>query len=327
MPSNSAQYAVRSVNSPRQSSHMNWDDLRFVLALSRATGLTSAARALGINTSSVYRRLEALETSMGVRLFERLRSGYRLTDAGEELTEAASRMESEALDVERRVLGADVRLEGGMRLATSEALMIHVLADHVEEFRAQYPDINLDVALSNRQVDLGRRDADIVIRATSAPPEHLVGRSVGHVNAAAYASRAYLDAKGRGKPIDEYEWIGYDGALAHHRQARWTSDNVPDDRVKLRFDSISAVLAVIVRGVGCGALPCFMADDLPALERLPGTYQETDVQLWVLTHPDLRKSAKIRAGLQFFGSRLSAYQSKLSGQRDAWGCEPTLPPR
>lgn len=295
---------------------MNWDDLRFVLALSRANGLTSAARALGINPSSVYRRLEALEASMGVRLFERLRSGYRLTDAGEELTEAASRMESEVLIVERRVLGADVRLQGSMRLATSEALMIHVLADHVEEFRALYPDVNLDVALSNQHVDLARRDADIVIRATSAPPEHLVGRSVGHVNAAAYASSAYLDAKGRGKPIESYEWVGYDGALAHHRQARWTSDHVPDERVRLRFDSISAVLAVVLRGVGCGALPCFMADGHPELERLPGTYQETDVQMWVLTHPDLRKSAKIRAGLQFFGSRLSAYRSMLSGRTE-----------
>ena len=317
MASNWAQSAPRDVQSPRQSSHLNWDDLRFVLALSRANGLASAARALGVNTSSVYRRLEALETSMGVRLFERLRTGYRLTDAGEELTESASRMEAEALVVERRVLGADVRLEGSMRLATSEAIMIHALADHVEEFRTQYPDIHLDVALSNRQVDLGRRDADIVIRATSAPPEHLVGRSLGPVNAAAYASPAYLDAKGRGKSMAEYEWIGYDGALAHHRQARWTSDHVPDERVKLRFDSISAVLAVVVRGVGCGALPCFIADGNPALERLPGTYQETDVQLWVLTHPDLRKSAKVRAGLQFFGSRLSAYRSKLLGRVEA----------
>lgn len=295
---------------------MNWDDLRFVLALSRATGLTSAARALGVNPSSAYRRLDTLESEMGVRLFERLRSGYRLTAAGEDLTEAASRMESEALNVERRVLGADVRLQGSMRLATSEALMIHILADHVEEFRAQYPDINLDVALSNQHVDLGRRDADIVIRATSAPPEHLVGRSVGHVNAAAYASPGYLDAKGREKPIAAYDWVGYDGALLHHRQARWTSDNVPDDRVKLRFDSISAVLAVVIRGAGCAALPCFVADGHPALERLPGTYQQTDVQMWVLTHPDLKRSARIRAGLQFFGSRLSAYRVRLVGRAD-----------
>jgi hypothetical protein len=86
--------------------------------------------------------------------------------------------------------------------------------------------------------------------------------------------------------------------------------------VKLRFDSIDAVLAVVARGVGCGALPCFIADGHPALERLPGTYQETDVQLWVLTHPDLRKSARIRAGLQFFGSRLSACRSKLLGRKE-----------
>lgn len=295
---------------------MNWDDLRFVLALSRTTGLASAARVLGVNTSSVYRRLESLETSMGVRLFERLRTGYRLTPAGEELTEAAARMEAEALEIERRVLGSDVRLQGRLRIATAEPLMIHVLADHMKEFRALYPDVKLDVGLSNHQVDLGRRDADIVIRATSTPPDHLVGRSVGPLNAAAYASHDYLDVEGRGRPPALYEWIGYEGALAHHRQARWTSQNIPDERVKLRFDSISAVLSVVARGVGCGALPCFIADDHPGLERLPGTYQQTDVQMWVLTHPDLRKSAKVRAGLQFFGSRLSGRRSKLAGLPD-----------
>ena len=148
---------------------MNWDDLRFVLALSRARGLNSAARVLGVNASSVYRRLEALETSMGVRLFERLRTGYRLTDAGEELTAAASRMELEALVVERRVLGADVRLQGSMRLATSEALMIHVLADHVEEFRALYPDVEvLVVARFEAQAELARKLGATVIGHTPA---------------------------------------------------------------------------------------------------------------------------------------------------------------
>lgn len=298
---------------------MNWDDLRFVLAVSRATGLNSAARTLGINPSSVYRRLESLETSMGVRLFERLRTGYRLTIAGEELAEAAARMEAEALNVERRVLGTDVRLQGNMRVSTSEALLIHLLAEHLPEFRSQYPDVSLDVTLSNQHVDLSRRDADIVIRATPAPPDHLVGRSVGHVNAAAYASPAYLDAQGRDKPIADYDWIGYDGELANFRQSRWTNENIPAERVKVRFDSICAVHNVIVRGLGCGALPCFVADDDPQLERLPGTYQETDVQMWVLTHPDLRKSARIRAGLQFFGSKLSGHTTKLSGRPEPRG--------
>lgn len=295
---------------------MQWDDLRFVLAISRATGLNSAAKLLGMNPSSVYRRMEALETSMGVRLFERLRSGYRLTVAGEELAEAAARIEVEALNVERRVLGTDVRLQGTIRLSVSEALLTHLLADQLPDFRTEYPDVVLEMALSNRHVDLSRRDADIVIRATASPPEHLVGRSVGHVNGAAYAAKHYLDAQGRDQPFDAYDWIGYDGELATFRQARWTEQNVPAERVRLRFDSISAVHGAVARGLGCAALPCFVADPDPRLARLPGSFEKTDVQLWVLTHADLRKSARIRAGLQFFGQRLSTQAETLSGELD-----------
>lgn len=295
---------------------MDWDDLRYVLAISRTAGLNPAARALGVNPSSVYRRLEALEKRLEVRLFERLRSGYRLTESGEALAEAAARMESEALAVERRVLGTDVRLQGHIRVSTSEALALHVLPAHLAEFRSMYPDVSLDVSASNQMVDLTRRDADVAIRATATPPDHLVGRSVGRVGVASYAAPSYLDAQGRGRPISEYDWIGFEGALAHIRQARWTATNIPESRQKLRFDSIGAVVAAVARGVGCGALPCFAADDDPRFERLPGTYLQTDVQVWVLTHPDLRKSARVRACLQFFGARLATDAPRLLGRSD-----------
>lgn len=296
---------------------MQWDDLRFVLAISRATGLNSAAKLLGMNPSSVYRRMEALETSMGVRLFERLRSGYRLTVAGEELAETAARIEIEALDVERRVLGTDMRLQGTIRLSASEALLTHLLADLLPDFRSAYPDVVLEVALSDRHVNLSRRDADIVIRATASPPEHLVGRSVGRINGAAYAAKQYLGAQDRGLPISAYDWIGYGGELATFRQARWTERNVPAQQVRLRFDSISAVHDAVARGLGCAALPCFVADQDPRLERLPGSFEKTDVELWVLTHADLRKSARIRAALTFFGKRLSAHAETLAGALDS----------
>lgn len=296
---------------------MDWDDLRYVLAISRTAGLSPAARQLGVNPSSVYRRLEALEKQLEVRLFERLRSGYRLTESGEALAEAAARMENEALAVERHVRGTDVRLQGHLRVSTSEALAMYALPAHLAEFRSMYPDVSLDVFVTNQLADLTRRDADVAIRATAIPPDHLVGRSVGKVGVAAYASRAYLDEHGRGRPICEYDWIGYEGQLAHIRQARWTDQNIPAHRTKLRFDSMAAVVTAVAHGVGCGSLPCFAGDDDPRFERLPGTRLETDVQIWLLTHPDLRRSARIRACLQFFGSRLAADGARLIGRPDA----------
>jgi DNA-binding transcriptional LysR family regulator len=295
---------------------MNWDDLRFVLAVSRSAGLNAAARTLGMNASSVYRRLEALEAGMGVRLFERLRSGYRLTPAGEELASAAARIEVEALDVERRVLGTDVRLEGHLRISTSDVLLVHVLAGYLGEFRVLYPEVRVGITVSNQHVDLSKRDADIVIRATAMPPENLVGRSVGPVHGAAYAAPGYLERCGRNRPLAEYDWIGYEGELSLLRQSRWTHDNIPNERIFARVDSIAAALAMAAHGLGCVAMPCFVAEGDPRLERIAGTYLKTDVQMWVLTHPDLRKSGRIRAALQFFGARLSAADSKLSVAED-----------
>ena len=295
---------------------MDWDDLRYVLAIARAAGLSPAAKALGVNASSVYRRLEALESRLEVRLFERLRSGYRLTEAGEALAEAAARMEGEALAVERRVLGTDIKLEGHIRLSTSEALALYVLPQHLAEFRSTYPGVSLNLSANNQMVDLTRRDADVVIRATATPPDHLVGRSVGRIGFASYAAPAYFDAQGRGRPLADYDWLGYDGQLAHIRQASWINAHVPASRQHLHFDSLGAALESVALGLGCGALPCFAVDGDPRFERLPGSYVATDVEVWVLTHPDLRKSARIRACLQFFGTRLQAMADRLLGRPD-----------
>lgn len=292
---------------------MDWDDLRYVLAISRAAGLNPAAKALGVNPSSVYRRLEAMEQRMEVRLFERLRSGYRLTEAGEALAEAAQRMEAEALAVERRVQGSDVKLEGHLRLSTSEALAFYMLPPHLAEFRALYPGVTLDVSVNNQLVDLTRRDADIVIRVTNAPPEHLVGRSVGEIGFASFATPAYLDRAGRDRPLAEYEWIGFDGVIARIRQQLWLNEHVPASRQMLRFDSFGAAYAAAVAGVACVALPCFAADQDPRLERLANTYVATGFSVWLLTHPDLRRSARVRACLQFLGTRLAAQADRLLG--------------
>lgn len=296
---------------------MEWDDLRFVLAISRTSGLYSAARNLGINPSSVYRRLDALEEKLGVRLFERLRRGYRLTGAGEELAEIGAVIEEQVLSIERRIQGADVRLQGVVRIGTNEPLAIHLLSAHLAEFREQYPEIRLDLTLSNNTVDLSRRDVDIVIRITDDPPDHLVGRAIAKANVACYASKAYLDKHGRGLPLNKYDWIGYEGPLAHVRWARWIADHIPVSQVVMQADALGSVHIAASQGVGCALMPCFISDDDPRLERLPGTFKAIESKVWVLTHPDLRKSARIRACLQFFGSRLEADKDKLEGTQNA----------
>jgi DNA-binding transcriptional LysR family regulator len=295
---------------------MDWDDLRYVLAISRAGGLNSAARALDVNPSSVYRRLEALEKSLEVRLFERLRTGYRLTPSGEALAEAAERMEHEALAVEGRVKGTDVRLEGHLRISTSEAVALYLLPRWLAEFRDAYPGLTLDIASTNQIVDLSKREADVVIRGTAHPPEHLVGRQTVRLHFATYASKVYLDRAGRGRPLADYEWLGFDGLLSRVAQAKWLTENIPESRVRLRYDSFGALRLAVGHGLGCSPLPWFACEHDPTLERLPGTARATDFHFWVLTHPDLRRSARVRAFLQFFGTRLAALGPEVMGLPD-----------
>lgn len=292
---------------------MEWDDLRYVLAIARGGGLNGAARELDVNPSSVYRRLETLESQLEVRLFERLRSGYSLTPAGEALAESAKRMESEALAVERVVRGTDIKLEGNLRMSTSEAFAAHFLPQHLADFRALHPGITLDVGSTNQIIDLTRRDADVVIRAVAKAPEHLVGRECARIAFASYASREYLDRVGRGRPLTDYDWLGFDGELARVYQAKWLEQRIPESKIRLRFDRFAPLHAAVCAGIGCVALPCFTCDNNPLLERLPDTYQETQLKVWVLTHPDLRRSARVRAFLQFFGERIEASQSLMLG--------------
>lgn len=210
--------------------------------------------------------------------------------------------------------GADVRLEGHLRVSTSDAIALHLLPGFLAEFRETYPDLTLDIGVTNQIVDLSRRDADVVIRATAEPPDHLVGRKTGRIAFASYASKLYLDRAGRGQPLAEYDWLGFDGQMARVRQAPWLLANVPEPRIRLRFDSFAPIIAAALANLGCAALPCMAGDDDVRLERLPGTHVETDVHIWVLTHPDLRKSARVRAFMQFFGARLLAIEPQLLGR-------------
>ena len=293
---------------------MNWDDLRYVLAISRGGGLNAAARQLGVNTSSVFRRLGALERQLEVRLFERIRTGYRLTPEGEAFAEAAARIEAEAADVERRIKGTDMRLEGHIRLNSSDAVVQHLLPKWLAEFRLAYPHLTMEIAVTADYIDLSKRDVDVVIRATSSPPEHLVGRNTGPWGLAAYASKRYLDRVGRNRPLADYEWLQFEGQMRRSPMTKWIEEHVRESSIKLWFDAFTTLRSALNAGLGCSVLPCFTGDDDPELEQLPGTHGMSKSSLWVLTHPDLRRSARIHAFMEFFAARLVAASEALIGK-------------
>jgi DNA-binding transcriptional LysR family regulator len=295
--------------------NLDWDDLRYVLAVVRGRSLASAGKLLRVDPSSVHRRLGAIEARLSVRLFERTREGYRPTREGEALAGAATRMEMEALGAERQVLGSELRLSGLIRVGTSELLGLHLLPPLLRDFASRFPDVNIALSVDNRLVDLARRDADVVIRGTDKPPAHLVGRRVARMASCAYGQRAYLDRVGRGRPLEHYEWLGLDETMAHVPQARWLGARLPSIRYRFTFNSIEGTHQAARAGLGVAVLPAFVGDRQPELERLTEPEVPGEWGVHVLTHPDLRRSARIRLFMREMAALIGAQEQRLLGIR------------
>jgi DNA-binding transcriptional LysR family regulator len=293
---------------------MDWDDLRFFLAVARAGSLSRAARELSVNHSTVSRRLNAFESSLDVRLFERSASGYSLTAAGEELMETAARMEHEVAAVDRRLLSRDPRLTGTLRVALADFGAPMIVPD-LAAFAAAYPGIELEMVADNAFANLTRREADVAVRGTNDPPQHLVGRRVAFMSMAIYASTGYLERHGDLPDLDAHTWVGWDESVRQLRSAIWIRQNVKPERVASRVNSAFVMHEAVKAGLGVGFLYCFRADPDPELRRVQPVERDFDVALWLLTHEDLRRSARVRAFLDFMAERFAAHRDLLEGRR------------
>lgn len=291
----------------------NWDNLRVFLAVARTGSLSAAARDLGVNHSTVFRRVAGFEEDLGVRLFERHREGYALTAAGEEMLAASGEIEERVQLLDRRISGRDLRLSGSLRVATTDTLMQALLPPLFAAFRAAFPRVELEVAVAQEFVSLGRREADVAVRAGLRPPESLVGRSVARLGFAVYGSPAYLAGRAEA-PLAAQDWLGPDESLAHTAVAGWLRDQVPPARILFRSNSLVVLYQAARAGLGLALLPCFLADPDAALSRLTPPLPGVENELWLLTHADLRRSARVRAFLDFLHEALVGQRPLLEGR-------------
>lgn len=293
---------------------MEWDDARYVLAVARAGSLSGAARSLGVSHPTVFRRLGRIEAGLGTRLFERLREGYRPTPAAEEVIGVARRIEESMAGLERRLAGRDLRPSGLVRATTTDSLLIGFLTPLFADFRAAHPAIELEVAVSNEMFSLARRDADVAIRPTRAPPEPLIGRKVAAIAMAVYVHEGHPAAEaGDLDSLAEFDWIGPDESLSHLPLAGWLAGRGLAERTVYRSSSLLGQFDAARSGLGLAVLPCFMADAEPSLTRIGGPIDKLEGELWLLTHRDLRRVARIRSFLDFMAGRLGARRTLLSG--------------
>jgi DNA-binding transcriptional LysR family regulator len=278
---------------------MDWDDLRYFLTVARAGSLAGAARALSVNHSTVLRRLGGLEKRLNARLFDRFQTGYVMTEAGEALQKQLGGVAEQIDSAQRQLAGLDTALSGTIRITSTDTLVSGLLTPSLAEFRRRHPGIHLQVTINNSFLNLTQREADVAVRPAVKAPENLVGRPVGAVQTAVYASETYLrELAERGiEPTDwtKHDWVAPDEGLSHLAQARWVSNNVPGERVVLRVDSLVAMFDAVRHGAGMGMLLCFLADGESNLVRVAAPDPALDTPVWVLTHPDLRRVHRIKA--------------------------------
>ncbi len=300
------------------------DDLRLLAAVEEAGSLTGAARRLHMDHSSAWRRLGQMEERLGVRLFERGRDGYVATSAGEDAVATAARLLQDLADLERRLAGKDIRPTGVVRVTTTDTL-VPLLTPVLAEFRQVHPGIVLELAGANAFFTLTKRDADVAIRPAAHAPEGLVARRIGTIGTAIYAACGMMVPDGR---LEEADWVAPDDTLGHLRSARWIAANVPAERVVYRANSLLALAAACQAGLGLAALPCFLADGLAGLQRVAGPLAEMETALWLITHPDLRRTARVRAFLGFAAERLAGLRGRLEGSVNGPGdtARPSVPP-
>lgn len=274
-----------------------WDDYRTVLLIANAGSLSKAARKSGLSYPTMFRRINAIEEKLGVRLFERFRTGYQPTAAGEEVVAVACRIDELTNETERRMVGRDLRPSGLVRIATTDSLLFGLLAPEIARLRRLEPEITLEIAVSNEVSDLSIREADVAVRPTSAPDQHLVGRKLGLIRQAVYAPRGLGPIESEPQQLKVLPWLGPNSAMAYPELHAWMRRQEFDEACVCRADSVLGIYAAIRSGVGLAVLPNYLAEHDEGLERIGSDIDEVAVDLWLLTHQDLRHTARVRAVL------------------------------
>ncbi len=274
---------------------MSTSDLEVTLALVRGGSLAGAGERLGMDPSTVFRALQRMERGLGRMLFERTRSGYVATELATELAGHAEQLET-ALETARScVEAAPSQVSGSVRITTTDTILHGLIAPALKGLAREHPLLSYDLHTGNELASLTRRDADIAVRATKRPPQHLVGKHIGPIRVALYAAKR----QGARKLVDveagKVDWIAPDDALPEHPSVIWRKRHFPKVIPRYRVNSILSVLELIALGLGVGIVPLFLAEGRSDVVQLTEPLDECETELWLLTHPESRHLRRVAA--------------------------------
>jgi DNA-binding transcriptional LysR family regulator len=291
---------------------IDWDDVRYFLAAARGGSVRAAAKHLGVNHATVLRRIAQLEERLGAQMFEKLPSGYRLTEAGEEVLEFADQMQASSHQLETRVFGRDQSVRGLLRVTLPPPLAGHLLMPDFAEFARLYPGIEMEILSSGELANLTNRDADVAIRVVydrDALPLNLHGLKGPELFGGFYIARDRLAEWRAGPPAPR--WI----AISGHGVPDWTREGeARTSGTPFRAMDLDTQIAAVRQGIGITALPCFVGDAVHGLERVPDSNLHLYGPVWILTQGEARKTRRVRLFTDFIFRKLAAYAPRLAGQ-------------
>ena len=294
--------------------NLDWNVVRDFLAVARTGSLSRAGQALGVNASTVGRRIEALEAGLGVRLFQRAQTGYALTDEGQDLVGRAERIEEAAIAFERRAEAGE-RVEGRVQLATAENLANALIIPALGGFRERHPNMTLEIVTDIRSVNLHRREADIALRLVRPVQGNVTIQRLGVQRYGLYGSLDHLARRAphRGARFDADRLIAWSEDYADLPAARWIERVLEGRAPALVTSSLQGQVVAARAGLGLALLPCFLGDAEPSLRRIACDADAIEQDVWLATHSDLVGSARVQAVTGFLGELIHASAPRLGG--------------
>ncbi len=279
-------------------------ELEVVLALVRTGTLAEAGARLSVDASTVFRTVQRIEKGLGQRLFARSRAGYLPSDMAHALAQHAEQMEVQLEAARALTLQQPEQVAGTVRITTTDTILHGLLAPALQQLHALHPLLSFELQAGNELASLTRRDADIALRATRRPPQHLVGKHVGPIRvavfAAAHGGMAHFDAD----VASHNPWIAPDDALPEHPSVVWRKKHHPKVTPQYRVNSILTVAELVAQGLGIGILPLFLAQGRTDLRQLGPVLDECQTELWLLTHTESRHLRRVAAVFGQLSQRL-----------------------
>lgn len=293
---------------------MDWDYLRYIRALAIAGTFAKAGELLGVHQTTVLRRLDQMEESLGVQFFERNRDGLQLTPVGEMAFREAERLATDMENLERKLVGQDGAPVGKVRIAAEDAMMNELLSPILAELVREYPDIELEVLTDNDVANLSHREADLTLRPENKPQATLEGERIAAIDSAVYGAAKYC-RRNRDMDIENQPeactWILPDESFSHLATGRWYRKHLKNVNSVIRCNSLQAMAALARAGAGLAVLPCYLGEPPKELRRLSDPLDGESVDLWLHVNQDTQQMARVRIVMEFLAERLQALESAV----------------